>query len=440
MRRLWVQLALIFIATVLGTSILLTLIARASAVTPPRPNPQRAVSSPNGLQQQLIALYDKGVSLEDSVGVLLLVDAVTEGRHWSFRLEDEDGNVVFDNLGEGQRRDTLELDDYGTLIVLRRSPFFTPPETHSDDDPLSIFPIETINSLLVLVGGILGIGVAIAVALYLTNPLRQLRQGALEFGKRNFAYRVKARGSVEFQEVAEAMNEMAIELEESDRLRKNLVADIAHELRTPLSVLEGSTRAIIDDVYPLEKSEILHIYDQTRLLHRLVNDLHELTLADANRLPLNREPHDIRELVQGVVDIFKPVAESTNLQVDIKFEGDFQPVTIDEFRIKQVLHNLLVNALHHTPEHGRISVQTIGDDRGITLHVHDTGVGIPSVHLPYIFERFYRADPSRNRARGGTGLGLAISKAIIEAHGGTISADSSEERGTTFTIILPYGL
>jgi len=491
MRRLWIQLALIFIGVALLTaSVLLFISSSLDANTPPPLD--EPILSEFGLRNQLISLYDKGVTLEESIDVLLLVDAVTAGRQWRFRLEDADGIVVFDNLdtfiagppesnrsssqnrppppddGTSNRRppppsnsqvdlalrdaldspnsriieDILDLEEYGQLTVRRRLPFFRDPSARQENDPLSILNLDTISSLVLLIGGLIGIGVAIILSLYLTRPLRRLSDGASEFARRNFGYRIEPSGSQEFQQVAHAMNQMAEELEESDRLRKNLVADIAHELRTPLSVLEGSTRAIIDDVYPLEKSEIMHIYDQTRLLHRLVNDLHELTLADANRLPLNKQPTDIRKLVQGVVDIFTPIAESTGLDVTVKFEGNLRPITVDEFRITQVIHNLLVNALHHTPADGLISVQTVAKDGGIHINVHDTGVGIPAEDLPYIFERFYRADKSRNRERGGTGLGLAISKAIIEAHNGTITAESSIgiHRGTTFFIILPYNM
>lgn len=507
MRRLWVQLALIFIGVALLTASGLLIISSSINNDAP-PSPERAITSDTGLKNQLIALYESGITLEQSVGVLLLVDTVTDGRVWRFRLQDADGNIVFDNLesitdrpipdgdtetptsvnasnsrpprpisGSGANRpprppnapdnsgsapsisntdallrdlvgnpalrireDVLDLGEYGQLTILRRTPFLRSPRDREPDDPLSAFHLDTISSLILLVGGLIGIIVAIVLSLYLTRPLRRLTQGASEFAGRNFGYRVQPSGSQEYQQVAVAMNRMAEELEESDRLRKNLVADIAHELRTPLSVLEGSTRAIIDDVYPLEKSEIMHIYDQTRLLHRLVNDLHELTLADAKRLPLNKQPTDVQKLVHSVVDIFKPIAESTGLDVNVKFEGDLKPITIDEFRITQVIHNLLVNALHHTPADGLISVQTVGTDNDIRINVHDTGEGIPADDLPYIFERFYRADKSRTRERGGTGLGLAISKAIIEAHDGTITAESSTgtDRGTTFFIVLPY--
>ncbi|GEM_PF-457731 len=507
MRKLWVQLALIFIGVALLTSSALLLISSLLGADR-RPDQDQPVTSPTGLQRQLIELYDSGVTLEQSIGVLLLVDTVTQGRQWRYQLQDAEGNIVFDNLAtigqmpappgspdndrpprsdntsEDNRQsrpdnisgsdrpsqpdpanqspptgvvgdtlrdlldsptsrvseDIINLGEYGQLTVWRRVPFFTSPRERNDNDPLSALYLDTISSLILFIGGIIGIIVAILLSRYLTRPLRQLLIGANNFAQRKFSYRVEPSGSQEFKQVAVAMNQMAEELEESDRLRKNLVADIAHELRTPLSVLEGSTRAIIDDVYPLEKSEIMHIYDQTRLLHRLVNDLHELTLADAKRLPLNKQSTDIRVLIQGVVDIFTPIAESTGLDVSVKFEGNIQPITIDEFRITQVIHNLLVNSLHHTPPDGSISVQTIGTAESIQINVHDTGTGIPAEDLPYIFERFYRADKSRTRERGGTGLGLAISKAIIEAHGGTITADSSigVDRGATFYIVLPY--
>ncbi|HRF96839.1 MAG TPA: ATP-binding protein, partial [Aggregatilineales bacterium] len=225
----------------------------------------------------------------------------------------------------------------------------------------------------------------------------------------------------------------------SEQLRNNLIADVAHELRTPLSVMSSNLRALIDDVYPLTKTEILHLYDQTRHLTRLVNDLHELSLADAHELPFEKNDVDIVALIQHIVGIFTPIAESEMIRV--MMVADDKPLCVfgDRGRLEQVIQNLLVNALRHTPENGEITLQVRGIGNMVQMSISDTGVGISSEHVEHVFERFYRADKSRQRESGGAGLGLAIGRAIIEAHGGkmTVTSQTTAPSGTTFTITLP---
>jgi signal transduction histidine kinase len=235
---------------------------------------------------------------------------------------------------------------------------------------------------------------------------------------------------------------MATDLEQAETLRRNLVADVAHELRTPLSVLQGNLRAILDDVYPLDKSEVARLYDQTRLLGRLVKDLHELAQAEAGQLQLNQQPIDLGKLIGDTVATFTPVAEAEDVILSIQIPDDLPPVRADSARIAQVLHNLLANALRHTPAGETISLRAgfeTGEHSQVWLAVQDTGEGIPSEHLPHVFDRFYRADPARSRSAGGAGLGLAIVRAIVESHGGQVSAASDGKlgRGSTFTVRLP---
>ncbi len=238
---------------------------------------------------------------------------------------------------------------------------------------------------------------------------------------------------------------MAAALEQAETLRRNLVADVAHELRTPLSVLQGNLRAILDDVYPLNKTEVARLYDQTRLLSRLVNDLHELAQAEARQLLLNPQPTDLADLVHSTVTTFAPVAETRGVTLEAQVPPDLPSVLADSARLAQVLHNLLANALYHTSAGGTIWLRAGCDAAGtgqpahLWLAVQDSGEGIPPEHLPHVFERFYRADPARSRTTGGAGLGLAIVRAIVEAHGGQISAasDGMPGHGSTFTVRLP---
>ncbi|MDX2077529.1 MAG: ATP-binding protein [bacterium] len=318
----------------------------------------------------------------------------------------------------------------------------SPPPMRMEFPPPMGFPRpEHILLILVSVGVVMGILGGIIMSKRLSAPLSRLAEVARKFGERDFSQRVpmKKAGSLEIHEVALAFNDMADGLQKSEQLRNNLIADVAHELRTPLSVMSSNLRALIDDVYPLTKTEILHLYDQTRHLTRLVNDLHELSLADAHELPFEKTDVDIVALIQHIVGIFTPIAESEMIRV--MMVADDKPLCVfgDRGRLEQVIQNLLVNALRHTAENGEITLQVRGIGDRVQISISDTGVGIAPEHVEHVFERFYRADKSRQRESGGAGLGLAIGRAIIEAHGGkmTVTSQTTAPSGTTFTITLP---
>ena len=273
----------------------------------------------------------------------------------------------------------------------------------------------------------------------LTAPLSRLAEAARAIGERDLSQRVDVRGSQEIQDVAKAFNEMAAQLEEAEKLRQSLLADVAHELRTPLSVIQGNLQAILDDVYQLDKSEIAQLYDQTRQLSRLVDDLRELAQAEARQLPLEFETLDFTAIMRDLSNVYYPILESA----DINLETDFQTKSVpliqgDRERLVQCLQNLLNNAIRFTPPGGTIRLALSGNRRGLIIKIIDTGIGINPQHIPHIFDRFYRIDPARSREKGGTGLGLAITRAIIEAHGGNIQAHSEGSgKGSTFNIFIP---
>lgn len=304
------------------------------------------------------------------------------------------------------------------------------------------FALESLSTGLLgmgVTGGVIGLIFGVLVSRSLTAPLRRLAEAARAIGAQNLSQRVKVEGTVEVKDMANAFNEMAIALEQTETLRRNLVADVAHELRTPLTVLQGNLLAILDEVYPMDNVEVARLYDQTRLLSRLVDDLHELSQADANQLKLDFHPVQIDDLVNTTVAKFAPLAEAEGVVLNIDMPPNLPLLMADSGRLSQVLHNLLNNALVHTLKGGQITIRTSYDSSKLFMTITDTGDGISSENLPYIFNRFYRADPSRNRNTGGTGLGLAIVKAIVEMHGGhiTVTSEGKRGKGSTFTIEFP---
>jgi signal transduction histidine kinase len=230
---------------------------------------------------------------------------------------------------------------------------------------------------------------------------------------------------------------MAADLEHTEQLRRNMVADIAHELRTPLSNLRGYLEAIRDGVIKPDKKAIRSLNEESAILSRLVNDLQELSLADAGEIKLNIQSEDINALIKDTITGMQAKAAARGLTLTADLPTAPPAVSIDAHRIKQVLLNLLENAVAHTEKGGKITVTAGRREKMIYVSVADTGEGIPAEDLPLIFERFYRVDRSRTRKTGGSGLGLTIAKRLVEAHGGTIEVKSEPGQGSTFTFTVP---
>jgi signal transduction histidine kinase len=298
----------------------------------------------------------------------------------------------------------------------------------------------------ILVGALLGLAAGVLVSRWLVAPLRKLEQGAEAISEGRLEVRVPLQGSQEIQSAAKAFNQMAEELSNAETLRRNLLADVTHELRHPLHILQGNLQAILDGVYPLEMEEIASLSDQTHHLTALVNDLHELAQAEAHQLSLHKQETDLATLVNNLVEAFQPVA--ANKEIRLQADLRVQPITrvVDADRIRQALANLVGNALRYTPQGGEVGVVLDCRDGVASIRVQDTGIGISPEELPHVFDRFYRADSSRNRDIPGTGLGLAIAQALIQAHGGRIEAASPARsvnagqdapQGSAFTIFLP---
>jgi signal transduction histidine kinase len=234
------------------------------------------------------------------------------------------------------------------------------------------------------------------------------------------------------QELARGLDTMAARLEADEEQRRTLLADISHELRTPLAVITGNLEAVLDGVYPADAAHLTPILDETRVMERLIDDLRTIALSEAGTLALHPEPTDADVLIGEVLHAFTPVAAAAGVTLTTESTGDLPILDVDPVRIREVLSNLVANALRHTPAGGTVSVDGSADARSVVLVVRDTGPGIDPALLPHVFDRFVKGAASR-----GSGLGLAIARGLVEAHGGTISVDSPAGGGTTFRVELP---
>jgi signal transduction histidine kinase len=249
--------------------------------------------------------------------------------------------------------------------------------------------------------------------------------------------RVEVRGEGEVAALAEAFNTMAVDLENNEQLRQNLIADVAHELRTPLSNIQGYLEAIRDHVMKPDAATIDSVNEEAALLSRLVDELQELSLAEAGELKLVYQAEDIGKLVKQATAPWRPQLEMKEISLSLDLPDNLPQVNIDWQRVNQVLHNLLENAVKHTGKGGIITVAAARQGEWVEISVSDTGEGIPAEDLPNIFERFYRVDRSRARATGGSGLGLTIARRLVEAHGGRITVQSELGKGSRFAFTLP---
>jgi signal transduction histidine kinase len=285
--------------------------------------------------------------------------------------------------------------------------------------PFFVFPI-----LLVL--ALIGIGVFGGVR-RMTRPMDNLITAARRIESGDYSAQVPEWGSSDIRSVARAFNSMSARLKTIDEQRRNFMADVTHELRTPLSVIRGQAEAISDGVYPADEAHLAPILDATRTLDRLVADLKTLVDTDAGNLVLHKEPTDLGALVRDTVESFRPQAQSKGIVLTTTIADNLPPKDVDPSRIRQVVGNLLSNAIRHTPPAGSVKVTV--DSSGFT--VTDSGEGIPSDLLVHVFERFAKGPTS-----GGSGLGLAIAHDIVAAHGGTIKIETNQPSGTTVIVRL----
>jgi signal transduction histidine kinase len=268
------------------------------------------------------------------------------------------------------------------------------------------------------------------------RPMSDILSAIDAIAEGDLSVRVTEHYPRQFGQLAQRFNHMIAELERADRQRRNLTADIAHELRTPLHIIQGNLEGIIDGVYQPTPEHINNTLDETKLLARLVTDLQTLSLAEAGQLPLHPTRFLLADLLADLTSSFSSQAASIGISLQTNIHDPSKEITADYDRLNQVVSNLISNAIRHTPQGGIISLVTESVSSGLRILIKDTGEGIPAEELPFIFDRFWRGDKSRTQ-RGNSGLGLAIAKQLILAHHGTIEAQSKINEGTIFIIELP---
>jgi len=314
------------------------------------------------------------------------------------------------------------------------NPMSSPPPPARTD-----FMIAVYRS--VLLGALIAGAVAVVITLFMSRrivkPVELLTAAARQMEKGDLTTRVNVKSSDEIGQLAHAFNAMADGLARQEQLRRNMVSDVAHELRTPLTNLRGYLEAAKDGLIQPDKALVDNLREEAMLLSRLVNDLQELALAEAGQLHLECQPVSVGDVARAIVQVLSPHAEERDISLVVHVPDDLPMAQADPHRVRQVLRNLLNNALDFTPQGGQVIVTAQPDGQWLSIQVSNTGPGILPAHLPYVFERFYRADPSRTRATGGAGLGLAIAKQLVEAHGGRVWVESTLGAGATFGFTLP---
>jgi len=456
MNRLWVRLTLAFVAVTLIAVIALAWLTNSSADTEFRQYLYRQdMMTQMGLFDELAAFYQRNGNWNGVEQILsTYAMPMMGGRGTSagagrgrppIGLADSQAVVLYDerNLALGATLSADERNAAQAITVNGATVGYVMLGQGARATLTSVDQafLDQLRTTMVLAGAaaiILGIFLSLLISRTIAAPLANVAQAARAFAARDWNQRATVQGADEVAEVAREFNQMADELQRAEILRRDMMADIAHELRTPLTVLQGNLSALIDGVYPLERGEIATLYDETRVLSRLVEDLRELALADAGQLQLAErlQSVDVGKVLQDTMTNFAVAADAQQIHLTVE-TGEAMMVQADPDRFAQILRNLVANALRHTPPNGSIHLAAQTIDQMIQVSVIDTGEGIAPQDLPRVFERFYRGDKSRARTSGGTGLGLAIAKAWVQVMGGKLGVESKLGQGSRFWFTLP---
>ncbi|MBN1316545.1 MAG: HAMP domain-containing protein [Anaerolineales bacterium] len=390
--------------------------------------------------------------VEQVLGQIMIADEENEA-DFPMLLVDDQGNVVATNwmhLSNNQFPEQemslgwpiqVNGEIVGTLISPGRVP--GPPPLQPDGlGPQEEAIIQRVQQAILISGlsaGVAALIIAGGLTWGLVRPLKKLTAAAEGIARGDLSQRVSVASSDEVGELAATFNHMASELEQAEQLRRDMTVDIAHELRTPLSVVRGKLEGVLDGVYPATPEHLQPILEATDLLTFLVEDLRMLAQAEAGKLVLEKEKVNVAELLQDAVINFEHQATDQGVELQLGNLSDTLQVTADWRRVNQVMGNLISNALRHTPKGGKITITAAAVKGKILITVQDTGAGIPPADLPRVFDRFWRGEKSRSRASGGIGLGLAIAKQLVNLHGGSIGVESETGNGSTFWFTLSQG-
>jgi len=360
-----------------------------------------------------------------------------------FILTNKNGIVIVANgrfaVGDKVPEDDLDLgipitDNGETIGIL------VPTRVPFQGNPRELEFIERINITLLygaLIGAVIALFLGIFLSRTITRPIRELTQATHAVSQGDLSQQVPVRTKDELGNLANAFNKMSSELSRSVNARKQMTADIAHELRTPLSLILGHAEAVHDGVLPPTKENFEIIREEATRLEHLVNDLRTLSLADAGELSINPQNIEPGALLREVASLYQFQTQKKKIRLDLDIVPHLPPLEVDPGRMTQVITNILDNAMRHTPEGGNITLSAKQAGNTIELSIKDSGPGLPKEEAERIFERFYRVDASRQREDGGSGLGLAIAKSIVQAHNGQLSTESETGMGLKVTITLP---
>lgn len=321
----------------------------------------------------------------------------------------------------------------GLLGILRfiLAPFLNLDGPPPLDPPGYIVPFAFLGFILL----VFAVGWGARSLRRMFTPLDELYNASERVANGDYSVRVQEKGPPEIHSLMRSFNSMAERLQVNDLQRRNMLADISHELRTPITVIQGNVEGMLDGVYPADEARLKSIIEETQILSRLVDDLRTLALAESGALRLKREPTNVAELMHDAISGFEAQRKGKDIRMEMSLD-DVEDANIDPQRIREVLTNLLSNALRYTPRAGQVYVRLTeagsGEERNVTISVEDNGPGIDPAILPHVFDRFYKSSDS-----GGMGLGLSIAKYLVEAHSGNIRVESELGKGTTISFTIP---
>ncbi|SDD68208.1 sensor histidine kinase [Sporomusa acidovorans] len=304
--------------------------------------------------------------------------------------------------------------------------------------------LTSVHQSLIWVGVALlvaGLAASYALARSITIPLRKVSAAALEIERGNFAQKVPVTSKDEVGSLALIFNSMAETLDNNNKLRQQFLANIAHELRTPLAVIQGHLEGMIDGIIEPNQKQLTSLHEEAVRLSRLIKDLKDLSLAEVRQLSLEVKEVAVNQTIEQALYMLKPLADEKEIIIKQNLTQELPPITADADRICQIFYNLITNAIRYTATGGEVTVSTelttLEEQDWVKVTVADNGPGINAFDLPYIFDHFYRGDKSRDRKSGGTGLGLAIVKQLAEIHGGKVQVESTVGKGSSFYVMLP---